>query len=161
MFIGSIGCALGKSFGGCSCIKPMPKYPLFRKTWQDVKGNLDDLGLICMESSLPDYEFFYTDILSWQVIFKNLIYPAQYFAEIERKDCDDYSKKASADSSFYYGLNCLQVWGDTPEGYHAFNMIMIAPGIWRVFEPNAGFECAGELLLLDNKYGWKPKQWKA
>lgn len=160
MFIGDIACSIGKVLASCECRQSVPDYPIFRMAWQDARKSLDDLGLVWMDTKLPDANFFYTNESSWQKIFKNLIYPATRFTEVERKDCDDYSKKASADSSFYYGLNCLQSWGDSPAGYHAFNMIMVAPYIWRIFEPNSGFECAGELLKLDNKYGWKAKDWK-
>ncbi len=157
--IGELGCILGQALGSCVYRKPMSEYPVYKKSWQEIRQSLEDLGLLWMENALPDTEFFYTDEFYWQEMFKNLIYPADHFAELERKDCDDYSKKASADSSFYYGLNCLQVWGDTPGGYHAFNMIK-GDDEWRIFEPNSGWECAGELLLIDNKYGWIPRQWK-
>ena len=103
-------------------------FPVYRMAWSKVLTYLDRLGLSPMidrNSGIPDAEFFYTDEKSWEQIIKTLTYPADFYVDQERKDCDDYSKKASADSSFYYGLNCLQVWGDSPEGYHAFNLVQV------------------------------------
>ena len=116
--------------------------------------------MIDLKHGIPDKHFFYTDDASWELIQKSLTYPADYFVSVERKDCDDYSKKASADGSFYYGLNVLQAWGDSPEGFHAFNLVMVNLNSWRVFEPNAGFACAGKLMELANKDGWLVRKWK-
>jgi hypothetical protein len=113
-----------------------------------------------MDDNLPDVNFYYTDSADWKKIIPYLTYSAEYYAESERKDCDDYSKKASADASFYLGLNVIQAWGTMPDGYHAFNLVKTDTG-YMVFEPNAGWECAGELLELDNKYEWKADKWKS
>lgn len=136
-------------------------YPVYRMTWADTRLLIGKLGLTAMmEGDDPDRHFFYTDEETWRKIIPYLTYPGEYYAWEERRDCDDYSKKASADSSFYYGLNCLQVWGNTPLGFHAFNMVLVLPDKWKLFEPNASFECAGELLDLKNEYGWEPVKWK-
>jgi len=142
---------------------PEPKkfdYPVSSLNWTAIRKELQALGLGEMTDDMPDKDFFFTDEEGWERIFPELTYPAEYFADFERRDCDDYSKKASADSSFYYGLNCLQVWGNTPYGFHAFSMVRLSSGDWKLFEPNASFECAGELLGLKNKYGWEPIKWK-
>jgi len=167
MILGNILCSLAKSLGGCSPPKPpepesLPSdYPVYKMTWKDIQSELTALGLELMEKSgnLPDTDFFYTDELSWSSLIHYLTYSADMYADFERRDCDDYSKKASADSSFLFGLNTIQVWGNTPYGYHAFDGVKTENG-WKIFEPNAGFPTAGELLNFENEYGWEPKKYK-
>jgi len=137
--------------------------PVYTLPWSEVFAMLTELRLVPMVAAgdLPDAQFYFTTLANWRHLVKYLTYPAEFYAQQERLDCDDYSKKASADSSFYYGLNCLQVWGDTPDGmYHAFNMVLAYPREWRIFEPNAIYPHAGALLKLRNKYGWIARKWK-
>lgn len=170
----NILCWLAGKLGGCAdgkVITPpvmdsfMPEeeksdFPVYTLPWAEVQTSLLSIGLMPMEAEMPDVSFFSTHEEYWRQLLKHLTYPSRYFPDRERKDCDDYSKKASADSSFYFGLDCLQVRGNTPIGYHAFNMVMVSPGKWKVFEPDAGKECAGQLLDLDNKFGWRAEKWK-
>ena len=165
--LGRFFCAIGKALGGCSQVEEKPSfltedYPVLETTWAEVIVSLSKTGLTAMiaTSDIPDYSFFYTDAGHWKKIIKHLTYPAIFYQQEERKDCDDYSKKASADSSFYFGLNCLQAWGDSALGYHAYNLLMVAPDAWKVFEPNGSFDVSGKLLDLDNRQGWIPRKWK-
>lgn len=186
MFLAKWFCSIGKRLGGCpsaslrvnSSSNPAPDpsadfmpadipsdFPFYSLTWPEVVESLDALGLKRMDTDLPDKKYFSTDESTWLKLLPGLTYPGKYFAERERKDCDDYAKKASADSSFYYGLNCLQVWGHTPIGLHAFNLVLVGarhavPSQWRVFEPDATKQCSGKLLELNNTFGWKPEKWK-
>ncbi|MAH46913.1 hypothetical protein CMI37_13870 [Candidatus Pacearchaeota archaeon] len=134
-------------------------YPVYELPWATVLGLLEDMGLTRITNELPDRAFYYTDEDTWNELLPNLVYPPEYYAEQERRDCDDYSKKASADSSFFYGLNCLQVWGDSEAGYHAFNMVMVLRNEWRLFEPNSSFPVAGKLMLPTNEHGWRARKW--
>ncbi len=152
-------CYIAKSMGGCTPTIYPNDYNIYSMNYSTVRDELTALGIICMDNNLPDINFYYTDISRWQEIIKYLTYSAEYYSQSERKDCDDYSKKASADSSFNFGLNTIQAWGHTPNEYHAFNLVKTLDG-YMIFEPNAGFECAGELMELNNKYGWSPDKWK-
>jgi len=140
-------------------------YPVFTASWSDIKKELTALGLKPMEhdEDVPDDFFYYTDEESWAKILPSLTYSPKYFPQVQRKDCDDYSKKASADSSFYFGFNCIQDWGYTPPGYHAFNLVKFGLGQkqWKIFEPNEGYECSGQLLPLNNTFGWVSRKWKS
>jgi len=81
--------------------------------------------------------------------------------DVAIKNCDDYSKWANADSSKRFRLNgCVQLWGNSPYGFHAFSGVITGPDTIRIFEPNASFPCAGELLMIPNVYGWEPTKWK-
>jgi hypothetical protein len=134
--------------------------PVFVKSWEEVWTELANLGLVAMVAfrDMPDSYMYHTNLSNWETIFRYLTYSAEYYVS-GRCDCDDYSKKASADSSFYLGLNVIQDWGNTPLGYHAFNMVRTVEG-WKIFEPNAGFVCAGELMDIKNNYKWEPVKWK-
>ena len=162
--VGSILCSIAKSLGVCISSEPEPlpsDYPVYETTWSAVNKELSDLGLKAMENpeDIPDIHFYYTDEKNWATLISHLTYTGEIYAQFERRDCDDYSKKASADSSFLFGLNTIQVWGNTPFGYHAFDGVKTENG-WKIFEPNAGFPVAGELLNFENEYGWEPKKYK-
>tara|TARA_Y100000310_G_scaffold276879_1_gene294330 strand:+ start:3638 stop:4174 length:537 start_codon:yes stop_codon:yes gene_type:complete len=138
-------------------------FPVYGESWGDTRKSLEDLGMFPMTEDMPDKMFYYTDLSVWEQILISLTFSGDIFAEEERRDCDDYSKLASAVSGFVYGLNCVQAWGESPYGYHAYNMVKIPDGegsAWRVFEPNAGFEVAGELFEFKNTYGWNAQKWK-
>ena len=135
--------------------------PVLQMPWSQAAAVLAGLGIepMVQPQDMPDVDVYYTTEKQWKMLIPSLAYPAdKYIAS--QTDCDDYSKKASADSSWHFGLNCIQAWGDTPYGYHAFNLVFISGIEVRIFEPNAGFECAGELMRLDNDYGWTPRRWK-
>ena len=162
-------CWLARALGDCHEKSEVPglkpdlpaDYPVFVLPWSDVMKRLTELGLTPMTLDMPDVHMFYTDRPHWAQIMRHLIYSAEPYSKIERRDCDDYSKKASADSSFYFGLGCIQVWGDSPYGYHAYNLVFAGTKTVLIFEPNAGFEeVAGELMALDDKRGWHPRKWK-
>lgn len=134
-------------------------------TWQEVVEYLESYGLTCMlkEGYRPDTGMTITDRKGWDKIVPNITYSGEYYVA-EVADCDDYSQKASADSGFYYRRKALQCWGDTPDGYHAFCLCLIADADHHIighvlFEPNAGFKCAGKTFLpLEN--GYLPQSWK-
>jgi len=137
-------------------------YPVYQIRWEDLKTVMDsyNLELMLKDQFKPDSYIYFTGRLDWDKLLPYLTYSAELYAEVERRDCDDYSKKASADAAWLFGLGCIQVWGDTPYGRHAFNLVITSPTTVKIFEPNAGFECAGELMDLENEYGWKADSWK-
>lgn len=136
-------------------------FPVLTLEYSELRQSLDALGLIWInkEQFTPDMLIRYTDEVSWKLIVPHLISPADCYVA-EGDDCDDYAKFASGKCSMLFGLNgCLEIWGDMPLGYHGFNAVVIAPGKFKLFEPNAGFEWAGELFDAQ-EHGYMPEAWR-
>jgi len=145
----------------------LPEYKVYSIPYSDLANYLQGNGLINMVKSEyhPDNRVYFTSKEGWISLIPYLTFSAEVYADSERRDCDDYSKKASAEGAFKFGLEVIQVWGDTPLGPHAFNLVIYLDETdnfgCSLFEPNAGFECAGELLVFNNNsYGWIAKSWK-
>jgi len=136
--------------------------PKLETTWEEVKAELASLGLTLMlkDGCLPDTKIFHTNEAALILMVPFLTYPADYYVAELEIDCDDYSKWASADSSRIFKLSgALQIWGHMPLGYHAFSGMRIAPVKYKLWEPNAGFECAGELFDF-SEHEYTPDKWK-
>lgn len=135
-------------------------YPRIQITWQDMKSVIEAIGLDCMIKAKynPDNLVSYTTQSAWESIVPHLVLPADFY-EAEDSDCDDFAHHASAKSSIVFKRICLQVWGRTPLGVHAFNAVQIDPNKFMFFEPNAGFDFAGELFNFGD-HGYTPKSWK-
>lgn len=136
-------------------------FPVFDIKWAELKSELESLGVQCMlkPEHVPDDFVRHTDEASWAKIMPFLVYPADlYVAGVA--DCDDYARWAASDSSKKFKLNgCLECWGDMPLGYHAFNLVRIAPLEYRLSDHNAGFSYAGELFKF-YEHGYIPKYWR-
>ena len=136
-------------------------YPTFDIKWTDLKLELEALGVECMlkPQHIPDALVRHTDEASWAKIMPYLVYPADlYVADIA--DCDDYARWATADSSRLFQLNgCLECWGDSSWGYHAYSLVRVGPGEYQLSEPNAGAPWAGELMKFGAE-GYLPKCWR-
>ncbi len=129
--------------------------------WHDLKAELEALGVQCMLKAehVPDSFVWHTDEENWARIMPFLVYPADLYVE-GVADCDDYARWAAADSSKLFKLNgCLECWGDSPWGYHAYSLVRVAPGEYRISEPNAGAPWAGELLRFGS-HGYRPLFWR-
>lgn len=136
-------------------------YPVFEIGWFGLITELRDLGveLMLKLDHVPDNTVKHTDEESWAKIMPFLVYPADYYVE-QVADCDDYARWATADSSRLFKLNgCLECWGDSQWGYHAYSLIRVAPGEYRISEPNAGAPWAGDLLKF-GQHGYNPKFWR-
>jgi len=151
-----------KWFLGLFKSKKPKDYPILTMKWVDLKTNLGNWGLELMlkDKFVPDATISYTYEKVWATIIPYLTYPADlYIAELD-VDCDDYSKWASANSSKDFRLSgCLQCWGDTPLGFHAFNLVITGDNTFKLFESNAGFEFAGKLFNAGDN-GYLPSSWK-
>jgi len=135
-------------------------YPRYEATWPDVVSELKSLGIELMlkDGFMPDFVVSYTDKESWDKIIPYLTFPADMYVDGDA-DCDDYSKLASAKSAMSFKRNgCFQVWGDSPNGYHAFNIVKTEKS-YMLFEPNAGFKHTGE-LFRNGQYGYLARSWK-
>jgi len=136
-------------------------YPTFDVKWTDLKLELESLGVECMlkPAHIPDALVRHTNEESWAKIMPFLVYPADLYVE-QVADCDDYARWATADSSRLFKLNgCLECWGDSKWGYHAFSLVRVAPGEYRISEPNAVAPWAGTLMRFGDN-GYMPKYWR-
>jgi len=129
--------------------------------WDTVVAELKGLGLVLINKDgfQPDYYIQYVDEEDWQKLVPFLTFSGEYYVlGIEPlPDCDDYAKKASVEAAFKFHVSCLETWGDTPYGRHAFSLVKVGEKAYRIFEPNAGFEEAGELF----KFGeYRPDCWR-
>lgn len=137
-------------------------YPVFDINWSDLVMELHTLGveLMLKPEHIPDTIIRHTDEENWGKIVPFLVYPADYYVE-QVADCDDYARWAAADSSKLFKLNgCLECWGDSLWGYHAYSLFRIAPLQYRVSEPNAGVRDFAGVLMKFGERGYKPKYWR-
>lgn len=77
------------------------------------------------EIKIADSKFFTTDLISLQKILSldwtNLVL---YIAEIG--DCDKFAARLFSHLCDFYKINAVvPVWGDTTQGYHAFNLAVV------------------------------------
>jgi len=134
--------------------------PKHESTLVEVRQELKTLGLVCMDESIPDTRVFSTDEASLTKMIPFLTYPADYYVAELDIDCDDYSMWAAADARKIFKVNGIyQVWGHMPLGYHAWSVGRVAAGKYLLWEPNAGFECAGELFAF-GIHEYRPEKWK-
>jgi len=138
-------------------------YPIvaYETTWYQVRDELAVLGIKCMyaEEDLPDFKVVSASLDSLIRMIPFLTYPADnYVAEVA--DCDDYAMWAASDARRIFKVNGIfQVWGDTPLGFHAWNIARVGDGYYRMFDANAGFPFAGTTFSAgENEY--VPKKWK-
>lgn len=92
---------------------------------------------------IADSKFFVTSLTELQELltrdWTNLV---PYVAEVS--DCDEYAMRLYNHLCDYYGINSvIPVWGDSSQGYHAFNLAVVKDGggqlIARLIEPQTDF----------------------
>ena len=130
--------------------------------WETVVAELGELGLelINKDKFRPDSRIYHVDEEDWRQVIPYLTFSGEYYVYTpEAPDCDDYAKRASVEAAFEFHLSCLECWGGTPYGRHAFGLVRVGTEDYRIFEPNAAFEEAGELFRFD-EYGYVPDCWR-
>ena len=126
-------------------IRLLPKKPeitFYSVSNEEVKASIDSY-FMKLKRSLVDSEYFYTT--EWgireAVTYVREVYPfPKYVPEV--MDCDDFAMLMKALVASEFGINDFWiVFGDSPEGYHAFNMarvedryVIIEPQLGTVFE---------------------------
>ena len=134
--------------------------PRQKMKWCELVAMLKAHNVEPMLSYPPDYNIHFTNEETLDKIVPFLTYPADFYIRELEIDCDDYARWAAADARRIFHIQGVyEVWGNTPLGYHAWSLGIIAPDSFKMFEPNAGFEFAGVLFEAgDNKY--LPEKWK-
>ena len=136
--------------------------PRYESTWAEVKAGLQSLEVRCMikDEDVTDLRVFHTDEATLARMIPFLTYPADYYVAELDIDCDDYSMWAASDARRIFKVNGVyQVWGWMPLGYHAWSLGIVGQGRYKLWEPNAGFESAGDLFKA-GEYGYNPEKWK-
>ena len=138
-------------------IRDLPDYEI---AFTDVNAELASLGIEYMRKPhfVNDYTYNYTDEDGWNKIVPYLTFPADWYIN-DRAKCNTYAMLAVCKALFVYGLNVFETWGMTPMGYHAFCMVRLSDGRFKLFESNAGFEYAGELFNI-GEHGYVPNGWE-
>ena len=143
-----------------------PDIERFEIDWATIIQELAQIGLECQlkdNYSYPDMKVHTTDLEGWNKIVPFLTYSGDLYVA-EDADCEDYARWASSDASKIFRLgSCLQCWGNVSNsqanGSHAWNLVRVGGGDWRLFDANAGFDCSGSLFKIGEK-GYTPRSWK-
>jgi hypothetical protein len=143
-------------------------YPVYAVPWKQICEELADLGLTEMEeySDRPDNVFYHTDEEALRKMLPFITFERKPFPQTERKDCDEYTAKSSADLRFRFGIMGLRIhgWykssGMKEEELHAFCGSRTQYGKWLFWEPNRGLPASGLLFGMKNGLGYRPIRWK-
>lgn len=105
-----------------------------------------------IEMHLWDNTFWYIAHEDWGKVFKDVLKnPRKYV--IDRYDCENYAMSCSTRVSEKYELNtCGVAVGDSPIGYHGYNVFLSAGMTLAVLEPQTGL-----VYLPDENSGYIPR----
>ena len=130
--------------------KPKPPIELLRMPAQAVLQELPPN--VKMLYGALDYEYYYTKAEHWAAALDWIYFKfdmPKYLAD--RMDCDDFAFLLKALVSSFFGLNYFgAVFGQTPMGYHAWNLFRVDNGLLQ-FEPQTG-----KVFEMDEK-GYVPE----
>ena len=114
-----------------------------------VQVREDLAGIELMHAALLDdfQPYFYTKAEDWAKVFDYIYFSFKMPDYIRaRMDCEDFAVLMKGLVSALFGLNWFGlVMGNTPAGYHAWNLFKAENGIWQL-EPQTG-----EFFLLGEK----------
>ena len=135
--------------------QPIVRTPSFVE--QSIPWDKLDDKLAPLNASLPlgllDGQYYFTDLDGWLKIIWDLTFASSLYKN-DRWDCDNFSFKAMTQCAERYGLNTMAyVSGNTPGGYHAFNMVYTGDE-FLLFEPNDGFPFSGQLFPI-GEFGYE------
>lgn len=120
-----------------------PDITFYEIDYNTVLAELQAMGLSIMRSGLIDTQYYYTTLWGIQEAVKYVrkVYPFPSY-KAEKTDCDDFAILMKGLLSAEFGINDVGlVFGDSPMGYHAFNIarvedrrVIIEPQTGEVFE---------------------------
>lgn len=106
-------------------------YPITRK---GLNSSLQPLGCQLL---LWDYNFFFVCHVDWGKIFEDVLLNQPDYTK-DRFDCEDFALLTVARILEKYKLNtCGIAIGDSPHGYHGFNIFLSEQGLFYL-EPQDG-----------------------
>lgn len=132
--------------------KPKPQIELLSMPSEQVQVEIDPLKLTMLYPALVDTKYFYTKAEDWAEVFDYIYFKfdmPKYL--IDRTDCDDFAILLKGLVASFFGLNYFGVvFGDTPMGYHAYNLFRTETSLLQ-FEPQTG-----DMFELTER-GYKPE----
>jgi len=119
--------------------KPKPKIELLSMPSSEVLADIQPLNLKMMFPALIDSAYYYTKAEDWAEVFDWTYFKfnmPSYLAD--RMDCDDFAVLLKGLIASFFRLNYFGVvFGNTPMGYHAWNLFRADNGLVQ-FEPQTG-----------------------
>jgi len=142
--ISKILCQIAKALNGCEEVGlPKPDIPLLSMPSEQVKQEMDDLGIKLMYPYLLDYlkDYYYTTTEGWGMV-RDYIYVdfpmPDYIAA--RMDCEDFGILLKGLISTLFGLNYQAlVVGSSKRGTHGYNMMRNETGLFLLEPQTADF----------------------
>ena len=122
-----------------STTKPKPKIELLSMPSEDVKSEI--AGLKLLYPTLLDYfqPYYYTKAEDWAEVLDYIYFKfdmPKYLAA--KMDCEDFGILLKGLVSSFFGLNYFGVvFGNTPAGYHGYNVFRTEKGLLQL-EPQTG-----------------------
>ena len=120
---------------------PKPKVKLLKISSLQIKSEVDNMKLRMMYPALLDHyrDYYYLEPSQWADVFDYIYFVFDippYLAA--RFDCEDFAILLKGLVSSFFGLNAFAVvFGNTPRGYHGWNIFRTEDG-WFQFEPQTG-----------------------
>ena len=116
-------------------VEHLPRLTEYELSSRDLQEQLQPLGL--EKLYLWDSKYWYVSLEDWGKVFADvLLNMPKYTAE--KFDCEDFALLTSAKVSERYRLNiCGIAIGDSPWGYHGFNIFLSEVGLYYL-EPQDG-----------------------
>lgn len=132
--------------------KKKPDIELLTVPSSNVQGEISLAGIRLLYPGLLDSKYYYTKAEDWAGVFNYIYFKfnmPKYLAD--RMDCDDFAMLLKGLVTSFFGLNCFGVvFGNTPMGYHGWNVFRTDEG-WLQFEPQTG------KFFKMNKRGYRPE----
>jgi len=120
---------------------PKPKVKPLKVSSLQIKSEIDNMKLRMMYPALLDHyqDYYYLESSQWADVLDYIYFKFDMPPYISaRMDCDDFAILLKGLVSSFFGLNAFAVvFGNTPMGYHAFNMFRTEDD-WLLFEPQTG-----------------------
>jgi len=107
----------------------------YQTSQEELRRKLGSLYL--QHLYLWDSNYWYVSLEDWGKVLKDVTFGMPKYTK-ERFDCSNFAMLTSARVSETYKLNtCGICVGDSPWGYHGFNLILAEDGLY-YFEPQTG-----------------------
>ena len=116
-------------------VEHLPRVTEYELSRQDLREQLRVLGL--EKLYLWDNKYWYVSLEDWGRVFADVLLNMPKYT-VDKFDCDDFALLTSAKVSERYQLNtCGIAIGDSPWGYHGFNVFLSEGGLYYL-EPQDG-----------------------
>ncbi len=116
-------------------VEHLPKLTEYELLRQDFREELQALAL--EKLYLWDNKYWYVSLENWGKVFADVLLNMPKYT-VDKFDCDDFALLTSAKVSERYQLNtCGIAIGDSPWGYHGFNIFLSEAGLYYL-EPQDG-----------------------